>query len=521
MEISDLEDEISSLSEYISRLDREREWLEGRASVIMKDKNENTNGGGGGSTMFSKEALESLETFLEYYHKSLARLDKARSKAKKDRKLAENNLQVLRANSMNTMMMMGNIKVVREIIISIHAEQKGEIELDLSYVISQCQWYPSYDVRVDTQKGEASLIYYGLIINNSGEEWTNTSLSLSTASPSLGGSLPTLGTMHVRPVSKYERQQYNQYDHNIRGDGGSARFGRAKASSQQQHQAYSTMYASSSSPAMESMKMSSFDDAAAAAGSPPPPPVSVMTSTLQDSSLGAAVFNIPRLSTIEADGVPHKVTIMMKEFPARFSHPIIPRLSPHAYLKATLNNTTPHPLLAGPMNVFMDNNFIAQSSLANTVGLHEKFAVHLGVDSGVRVEYKPVRKLADSFKDGLFSSTKTARETVKHLTVIKNTKSVPVVIVLSDHLPTSSVADIKVKVVEPDMKHYDSKTGDHISSSSSSSSTSPHTSRFNIKVNSNNNVEWRTKIEPGEKVEIPFEYTVEWPKDQDVEFTTM
>ena len=37
------------------------------------------------------------------------------------------------------------------------------------------------------------MLYYGLIKQSTGENWTNARLSLSTANPSIGGSVPDLG----------------------------------------------------------------------------------------------------------------------------------------------------------------------------------------------------------------------------------------------------------------------------------------------------------------------------------------
>lgn len=41
------------------------------------------------------------------------------------------------------------------------------------------------------------LAYYGLITQNTGEDWVNIPLSLSTAVPSQGGTIPTLGTKEI------------------------------------------------------------------------------------------------------------------------------------------------------------------------------------------------------------------------------------------------------------------------------------------------------------------------------------
>jgi len=85
----------------------------------------------------------------------------------------------------------------REITISLTIIETGRIELDLSYVIMDARWSSSYDVRVDTEKETCKLIYYGNIINTTGEDWKEVDLSLSTAEPSIGYP-PPLYPIHVQ-----------------------------------------------------------------------------------------------------------------------------------------------------------------------------------------------------------------------------------------------------------------------------------------------------------------------------------
>ena len=42
------------------------------------------------------------------------------------------------------------------------------------------------------------MLYYGLIKQSTGEDWTNAKLSLSTANPSIGGSVPELGVQLLK-----------------------------------------------------------------------------------------------------------------------------------------------------------------------------------------------------------------------------------------------------------------------------------------------------------------------------------
>ena len=45
-----------------------------------------------------------------------------------------------------------------------------------------------------------------------------------------------------------------------------------------------------------------------------------------------------------------------------FSYTSVPRLSPHSFLQVKVKNTSPYAMLAGPSNIFLDNNFIAKVS---------------------------------------------------------------------------------------------------------------------------------------------------------------
>ncbi len=55
----------------------------------------------------------------------------------------------------------------------------------------------AYDLRVQSGVTTVQLVYFGFITNNTGEDWTDVKLSLSTAVPSLGGAPPSLQTLQV------------------------------------------------------------------------------------------------------------------------------------------------------------------------------------------------------------------------------------------------------------------------------------------------------------------------------------
>ena len=74
-------------------------------------------------------------------------------------------------------------------------------------------------------------------------------------------------------------------------------------------------------------------------------------------------FEIVRPATILSDGVGHKVSICQLDFSPKFEYIAIPKAVQHAFLKICVKNESNYALLAGPANVFLDNNFLTKVNL--------------------------------------------------------------------------------------------------------------------------------------------------------------
>ncbi|CAF4769327.1 unnamed protein product, partial [Rotaria socialis] len=92
-------------------------------------------------------------------------------------------------------------KTCREMTITVHvADGQIDVALEVSYLIGNCSWTASYDVRVssvEANRQRTQLTYYGIIVNRSQENWHDANFSLSTATPSLGGTPPKLSTLKI------------------------------------------------------------------------------------------------------------------------------------------------------------------------------------------------------------------------------------------------------------------------------------------------------------------------------------
>ena len=54
------------------------------------------------------------------------------------------------------------------------------------------------------------------------------------------------------------------------------------------------------------------------------------------------------------------MTVALIDLSPELSYASVPRLSPHSFLQAKAKNTSHYAMLAGPSNIFLDNNFVAK-----------------------------------------------------------------------------------------------------------------------------------------------------------------
>jgi len=246
---------------------------------------------------------------------------------------------------------------------------------------------------------------------------------------------------------------------------------------------------SNAAPMKAELKMMDYKQRRVTEAEPDSPPLQVMTTSAQESSI-CTTFGIPRKTTILSDNKPHKVTIKVIQLKATFTYMIIPPLSTHAYLKASIQNTNEsYPFLPGEVNVFMDGNFVAKSSIA-AVSPSESFSLFLGTDDAIKVTYPP----GIFYKETSGMLKKSNVRTTKHSITIKNGKSQDISVVIFDQLPKSNDAQIKVRLLKPTITE----------------------TQTDLELTDANNLRWKKEIPAGKSTTIPFEYQIEWPHGQDL-----
>ncbi len=325
--------------------------------------------------------------------------------------------------------------------------------LEVSYLVAGPSWRPDYVLRADSESARLSVQYRALVRQNTGEGWEGAQLSLSTARPQAGGSLPELPPWYL---DVYSPPSLRRDESSKSAPAPSAAGVRGAASESQADLAWKE-----SAPEMR------IDTAQASTGAT------------------AVAFDIPGATTVASDNKDRTVTIALLDLPVGFSWAAVPKLSPYAYFRCEVKNDSAFPLLAGPSHVYVDGSYVAEAAL-EAVPAGGSFKADLGIDEGVKVERKLLRK----FDENTGALTKKSKTTWEYEIKVKNTKKREIVLEVADQLPVSLNEQIVVKALAPPY----SKDTDA------------------LRKIENETFVWTLKLAPGKEAVLPLAFSVEYPR---------
>ena len=342
----------------------------------------------------------------------------------------------------------------------------GRLEVALQYAIPNAGWAPSYDARLRSADRMVDLSYFGIVRNGTGEDWNDVLLTLSTARPNIGGGAPELRPWIadvVRPIAVTPASMSG-----LRLETVDAELGRGNGQ----------VFVAPRERVAD--RIVSPDDARAG-----------VLEAVVESAVTSATFKIPVTASIPGNNVSQKVAIKGGRLAATLQFQSTPKVLEAAFLSAYANNTTDSPLIAGPMNTFLDDTFIAASRL-KTVMPGENFELALGVDDAIAVK----RRLVNRFTEDTGLTNKSRRVTYEILVTLTNNKSTPERVVFKEPTPVSRDEKIVVKLLTPQEREVGSLTNPR-----------------EISREEDGKLVWRVNLKPGEKREFSLKLSVEHPGD--------
>ena len=288
-------------------------------------------------------------------------------------------------------------------LVEIQVLQPGELVIELSYVVSAAGWSPLYDLRLSEDGDEPTLEvgYLAQVSQQSGEDWRDVTLTLSTARPALASRLPELDPWYIEPVRVQPLE-------------------------------------STPTPHIASMKAAM---APAALGMDAAAPAPVEEARAAVGRSGAAVtYLVPGSVTIPPDGAQHKVVVTRLSLPLKLDYVTAPSRVQAVYRRGKVVNASPFTFLPGKANLFAEDEFIG-SSLMELVASQGEIETYLGVDDRVKVERELKRREIDKTIIGGKRRLRYGYEIR-----LENLLDVEAPLTLHDQIPVSRHEEIKVRL---------------------------------------------------------------------------
>lgn len=345
-------------------------------------------------------------------------------------------------------------KEVKRVDVMVDISKDGTLTLDLLAVLPQASWEPAYDVRLGSDARNAALTFNALIRQQTGEDWRNIDLTLSSARPAVGGAPPQLypwllALYHPQPVML------------------GATYASAPAPVARAKKALPMKYAE------ESISEAARDEAE---------PAAFQTAQISDEQSSVS-FHVPRTLDIPSDGSQHSTVVATEQLPVTLEYQAVPKLSPAVFLSSEIINRAPYPLLPGKVNTFIGTGYTGSSQLAK-VAAGEKFTIFFGSDDQLTVKRDELKQHKEA---GLFGKN---RVSYRYRIEAGNFRKEPLTLLVRDQLPLAGDEEIKISLDEPSLKPEEQKN--------------------------DGTLLWKVPLKAGEKREITFGITVEYPKDRTI-----
>lgn len=153
--------------------------------------------------------------------------------------------------------------------------------------------------------------------------------------------------------------------------------------------------------------------------------------------------------TIPSTGEALRAPLGRHGYPVTTFYEASPALAKNAYLKATIKNPGPEPILRGPVTIFVNGGFAGDGRL-NTTGPGGTLQLPFGADEDIKLVYKV---LPETKMDGVFSKDEVT--TYKVIMEVANYKKREITVLLREPMPRSQNEDISVEFVKASFKAED------------------------------------------------------------------
>ncbi len=456
-DISLLKDSLRSIGYEIQEIEDELSVLNATKSIIISNGVMRSQGK-------VNDSLNLLKSAVDYYTLKLTELNKKilslnKRKQEKQEKKSQMDLRMYNLENFQNQSRPAqpNNSPIPRIVVTIQAKEVGTGKLSLSYVASNAGWTPLYDLRSDATTGKLSLTYKAQVYQNTGLDWNDVKISISTNNPKANKTKPELNPWYI---------DYTSY--------------RAEQKDKKRNLDYLTQPSAVPNAVFNSgfsfsQTINNLNE-----------DIQGLTSdqfTTVVHQLIAAEFKIDLPYTIKSNNDQHMVLIKQAELATSFKYFAVPKMDAGVYLVAQMTKLDELQLVPAKANIFFDGTYIGETFIDPTQ-MDDTLNLSLGKDPNIVVKRTLVKK---DCKDKIISDR--IERVFAYSIEAKNNKSSTIELIIQDQLPLTTNGDINIEAMELSKGELDARTG---------------------------TIEWKMTLKPKDSKLLDYKFKVKHNKDKQI-----
>lgn len=453
---------ISILQDSISRQSYDVRVLQDEIDVYFATKKILANNGAIRGQGKVNDSIPLLKDAIEYYTKKMMEINKKLQVLNKDKTIL--NLQLtgmnLRLQSLRNFENENNLNPKPKgpsyrITVTFKANQQVSGKLEISYLVNNAGWTPLYDLRSDISSSKINLNYKANVHQNTGVDWTDIRLNISTNNPYQNKTKPTLHPWYVDYNIYKLKSQKNKEVRNSYGE---------------KRKAEKLNY---NAPATESMVMNDAEEDAI---------YSNEFVEIVDNMISAE-FRIDLPYSIKSNNQKHMVLIKNVNLEANYKYYTVPKVDKSVYLVAQLSKLDELQLVPAKANIFFDGTYMGETYIDPTT-MDDTLFLSLGKDPNIITKKTLLKKETKNKIVG-----QKMEKTYAYSIEVKNLKSRAIRIVVQDQIPITQNSDIEIEALETSRGKFNERTG---------------------------MLEWEFTLKPKAEKDIKLTYEVKYNKDKNL-----
>lgn len=421
---------IENVSDSLEEIGYQLKDIENKFNVLAKEKNMLLNNrimkgeSLKDSLALLKDGMVYLQEKLNSIYEQELKLERSKNKIVKQQSKLENRQNAL------ILLQSGNENIdnmaaqpIHQVIVTLYAEAQVTTNVSFNYFVQNANWIPVYDLQATSINNSLSLKYFANVTQNTGIEWGNVPLTLSTSNPNETNTKPELSPWYLSFIEYMKvNRNYNSVSN-----------------------AYAPM-------ASETLSLDSYSKNTK---SEEQNDAEYLKNYVQiTESMIRTEYEIKLNYSIATDDKMHKVLINQRDVPMTMQFAAVPKICTDAFLLAKITGWEDMNIVPGKARLYFDNGYIGEIYL-NASSTSDTLSINLGRDKSIALTRK---KIKENYKEKILSEEKVETRTIELM--VRNTKNSPIEITIEDQIPVASgTNDIKIVLLKSDGATLDEATG--------------------------------------------------------------